>query len=112
MIMMKQAAADVQHMPDGQPDAREQEPDDIADRAETAGPDILSSRQVLSTHRLLPKGQVNCPMTNRLSTPGNADDGNEGQQAYQPPSEPHQHTAHDEPGENFRLCALLLFSNQ
>ena len=85
-------------MTDRQPHTGEQKPDDIADQAQRPRPEVLSPGQILAAHCLLaegPEGELADDETGLA--PRNSDDGNKRQQADQPPAEPHQNAAHDEP---------------
>src|SRR5204862_7895201 len=85
-------------MGDRQPDAGEQEPDDIADEAERAGADILLARQHLAADRLIAEGQKGeVSDVEGGAAPGNADDRDEHDEGGQKPGEPHQQSAADQP---------------
>src|SRR5437762_5779466 len=85
-------------MGDRQPDARQQEPDDIADEAERAGADILLARQLVAVDRLIAEGQEGeMRDVEGGAAPGNADDGDEHDEGGQKPGEPHQQSAADQP---------------
>src|SRR5690625_3428618 len=87
-----------EHMRECKPPTGEHQPDDIAGNPEWARAEILRAVQISPAHRLAtewPEGESADHETG--PAPGNADDGHEGEQAHEPPEQPHPHAAEHEP---------------
>jgi hypothetical protein len=88
------------HMAQRQPQAGEHEPQHIAHRAQRAGAHVALPRQQLAADGLLAEGEERELADHEGRTgPGNAHDGDEGQQPEQPPAQAHEGAAEDEPEE-------------
>ena len=85
-------------MSDSQPDARQQQPDDIARRAEGSRTDIVPAGQHVAPDDILAEGEKGEGTQHKAGPrPGDADDGDERQRTEEPPRQPHDKTAENEP---------------
>src|ERR1700745_2073687 len=85
-------------MPDRQPDSGEDEPYDVAKRAQRAGTDVVRLLEFLPTDGFLAEGEEG-EVTNDEAgfAPRDADDGHERDHANEPPRKAHQRTAQNKP---------------
>src|ERR1700680_109812 len=92
------AAEGPEHMPDRQPDSGEDEPYDIAKRAQRTGTDVVRLLEFLPTDGFLTEGEEG-ELTNDEArfAPRDADDGHERNTSQQPPRKAHQRPAQNEP---------------
>ena len=83
---------------EGQPPAGQDEPDDIAQKAQNASADVTFSGEFFPVDGFLAEGKEGeLPDHETRTPPRDADDRQKGQRAGQPPSQPHEKAAQDEP---------------
>ena len=92
---VRDGATDV---PQRQPDPGADEPDDVADGAQGAGADVVDLLEFTPADRLLPEGEEREVAHDEAGpAPRDADDGDVGDDARQPPGESHEDSTKDEP---------------
>jgi hypothetical protein len=93
-----EASTRCDYVADCEPNASDQEPEDVANHSEGAGADILNATELGTADCFFAKGQeCELPYYKAGLSPGNANNGDGTNQAGKPPPEAHPQTAKNEP---------------